>query len=255
MRSTSAPCAARVRPQIGPAMTRVRSAPPHPGERTLARGQGARGGGAETLDLEHRNSGEGRGLRMGGPLAGRAQRVSGQPPRRQRVFQLEGAGPGERARNRIVVVHAAKFSQDSLAMVRVRHVKLHPPPGRVAEVRLCPVWSLDRRPVDPKVALAAIGDGGVTHRDPNRLHGAGAQPPQLAGGEARRSDTGARRGADREHRGKRGLFAGELDPFECSGITIRKRPEPFERGACRDRSSIRVCQAGRLPSNRASKSL
>ena len=80
---------------------------PHPGEWPLACGQRTRSGMAEALDLEHRDGGERHGLRMGGPLVGRAQRVAGQPPCRQRVFQLEGVGPGKRARNRIVVVRAA----------------------------------------------------------------------------------------------------------------------------------------------------
>ena len=255
MRSTSAPCAARVRPQIGPAMTRVRSATRTPESGRSPAGSRTRRGVADPFELDDRDGGERRGLRMSPPFLAGALCIARQPVRRQIFFHGERVLARERTRNRVFVVGAAEHLQNPLAVMRIGHVKLHPTPRRVAEVRLRAVRSFDRRAVDPQVSLAAVGDGGVTHRDPNRLDGAGAQPPQLARRESGRPDAGVRRGADREHRRERGLVAGELDAIERFAVALGEGPEPLERGA----RGHHTCSSGgamwyRKPSRSASRS-
>ena len=213
---------------------------PHPGKRPFARGQRARSGVANPHDLDHGNRGEGRGLRVGGPFGAGAQRVARQPARREGVLELEGVPAGERACDLRLVVPAAELAEDPVAVVRVPHVELHPPTRGVAEVRARPIRSRDLRRVDAQVVLAPVGDGGVAHRDPDRLRRPGAEPPQLARGEPRGPDAGARRDADREHRGKGRLRAGELDPLERPPVAAREGPDPLQRRPRRPRLPLSV---------------
>ena len=130
--STSAPCAASVRPHTGPAMMRVRSntLTPASGRAAAARGFGRRA--ADAVDGKERQVGDGASLRMFIPLGKRPAGGNDEAGLRRRGFEILGFPSAERALYRGAVVVAAK-QPEHVAVVRQPGVKPHPaavPPQR-----------------------------------------------------------------------------------------------------------------------------
>ena len=124
--STSAPCAASVRPHTGPAITRVRSSTLTPASGRSPAGSGSRRRVADPLDAEQRQARDRAALRMRVPFRERARGGDDQAGLGGGVFQREGLPAVERALHRGAVVVGAQQLERAGAVVRQVGVQAHP---------------------------------------------------------------------------------------------------------------------------------
>ena len=138
MRSTSAPCSASVRAQLGPASTRVRSSARTPDSGLLALRQRLRRAVANLVDLQQRQRRHRGGLRVLGPLRHRAHHAARALRRDDRLFQLEPLPPGHGLRDRRPVLLDAQHAQRRLAVVGEVAVQVAPATVRLSGTRPLP---------------------------------------------------------------------------------------------------------------------
>ena len=203
--STSAPCAASVRPQTGPAMTRVRSS-----TRTPASGRWRRAAGASAARRRSARSAapaappppgpaDGRPIRRSSAWRRRIARPRPRHPRRRSASQ-----PSQRGCHRLARAVATEQLQHAGAVVR--EIGVQPDPAAIAAA----IGAGDVVPAGPRlaagerqVALGAEFQGGVAHVDARRLGRPAARLVHRRRRRGRRGDAGLRRRADPEGGGQR----------------------------------------------------
>ena len=224
--STSAPCAASVRPQTGPAMMRVRSSTFTPDSGRSRRGEFSRWRIADLLDAEQRQLRHRLALRMAIPLRERAARGDDETGFGGRGLERLGRHAVERALHRGLVVRHAKELEEPAAMMRQIGVQPREAavaaaikPGEVVVIFVGPFA------VDAQITLAAEFDCRMAHIDADVLAAAGAQPPQLRRCQRRSADGRLRRRPDSKRRRQHRLGAGELHLAERRVVVTGAAPE------------------------------
>ena len=233
--STSAPCSASVRAQVGPASTRVRSSTrtPASGRDDAGCDSGSGSGGASPMRTisRQRMRGDRRSLRMQRPFLAGPHQPGASARRVDCVFERKALPRCARLHRRLAIRRRAEHLERGFAVVGEIAVDAHPPAiaHRVEAGESIP-GRRQRLAVDPHVARAAQRSGGRTGVDRHLLGAFAAQGPQVARGEARCRERGrAGRGeavARREHR----VVAGDLHLAGLRRRETGERDQVVERG-------------------------
>ena len=206
--STSAPCSARVRAQVGPASTRVRSRTrtPESGRAPCspARGPGSRLGRrvAEAKNLDHRHLRERDALRMRAPLVGAAELRTAYAAVGERIFECLRIPRRDRIRDRAGVIVA--FQKRERAFARTESaVQMNPSSvARPIERGRGLSAPIKRRALISQVCKRHERRGCGAHVHLDTLRTAAARAPQVGGrgrirGEHRSGSlAGAKTGCD-----------------------------------------------------------
>jgi hypothetical protein len=183
-----------VRPHTGPQVEH-----PDPGKRAIGRRQRLRRGFSDPVDREERKARDRATLRMRIPLGERAAHRNHEAGLGGRLLERFCAPSSKHALDRWLIVAAAEQREHPVAVMRQIRMQAHPAAVTAAIEASDRVMIFRARlGVDAQVAFAAKLDRGAAHVDAHALATAGAQPPQLAGGECRSRDGRLRRGADCE---------------------------------------------------------
>ena len=213
--STSAPCSASVRAQVGPASTRVRSSTRMP-ESGLSPG-GSFSGGASPMRSIDKSGCVATAAACGWRRHSSAERTSAaQPP--AAWMASSSASPSRVATAAATAARSAPAAQPSTAQRRgamVREIAVQEHPAAIG-ARIEPAHRIERllgrRARDAQIAGAAQRRRGVAQIDGDRLaRTAATLTPQLSGRGGRRGDGGGAGGADAERRRQDRIGAGDVD--------------------------------------------
>ena len=228
MCSTSAPCAASVRPQTGPAITRVASSTRMPCSGRAARGgRGVGGAVADPLQPHRRQARHRLALRMRVPFGEAAHggdahaRPRPRPARRRSPPSRAAPPPPRRGCPRSPAAAARRRggAGNWCAAGPSGH-------RRSDRCRRCRPSAPAPPLAEPQVALGAEFQRGVAHLDRGLLRRAAAPAVDLRRRRGRRGDPGLRRGADAEGGGQRRLRPRQRGRGRAG--QPRPLPEPVE---------------------------
>ena len=231
MCSTSAPCAARVRPQTGPAITRVRSSTLSPSKGRDASGGNGVGGASPMRSM--RSGGSSAAVAAPCPCASHSAKlrmaVTQRPAAAAASSKSRPAQPPSAARTaaRVPSQRRRRSTPARWCGKLVCSRTTLPSPQRIGAGDGVPrVRRL--RAVQPQVVLAVELQRRVPHVDPRRLLRTAAPPMNGRRRCRHRRHRGLRRGADAEGGGQRRLLAGQRNRAERRRRETRQAPERLQ---------------------------
>ena len=226
MSSTSAPCAASVRPTYRAGDDARQIEYLQAGKRTLRRDERVWRRVADFLDGEQRQLGDRLALRVAIPFSERAACSDDEACFGGRSFERLGGHAVERPLDGGFVVRHAEELEQSAAMMR--QIGVQPCPAAVAAAvkpgEVVVIFVI-RFAVDAQITLAAKFDRRRAHIDADALPAAATQPPDLGRRERRSPDRRLGRRPDRKGRRQDRLSASEENVIQARSIETRAPPQ------------------------------
>ena len=212
--STSAPCAASVRPATGPAITRDRSSTRSPASERSPFGPRLWRGLADLCDRDQWQSGERLGVRRCRPLVMGAHEGDDAAAGIGRGLERLAVPLHQRGLNRVTLRLAVQHLADGVAVMGKIGVQAHEAIAGLVDTGDRVPGRRRRLAVDAQITFAPAFDHGMAHVDRNVLRLAAAHFPDLGRREAGRGNADLCGGSDAKRGRQLWFVAGQRERVE-----------------------------------------
>ena len=223
--STSAPCAASVRPATGPAITRDRSSTRMPASGRSPLGHGFGAASPIFVDRDQRQSGERLGVRRCRPLVMRAHEGDDAAAGIGRGLERLAVPLHQRGLNRVTLRLAVQHLADGVAVMGKIGVQSHEAVAGLVDTGDRVPGRRRRLAVDAQITFAPAFDHGMAHVDRDVLRLAAAHFPDLGRRQPGCGDADLRGGSDAKRGRQLRLIAGQRERVERGSFAAGRRPD------------------------------